>query len=120
MDIAPLNEKTGYVRWMKSQGPPIHVGHGMADLRTLEVSPYARTGGKAAFLHLHGMQGITGGYIGEIPPGDALKTERHLYEEVICILNGQGATEIWDDHGHKKMFEWGKWSLFAPPMNTTH
>ena len=44
MDIAPLNEKTGYVRWMKSQGLPIHVGHGMADLRTLEVAPYARTG----------------------------------------------------------------------------
>src|SRR5262249_223019 len=48
------------------------------------------------------------------------KPERHLYEEVICILNGQGATEIWDDHGNKKLFEWGKWSLFAPPMNTSH
>ncbi|HEX9454477.1 MAG TPA: hypothetical protein VGA27_08960, partial [Candidatus Binatia bacterium] len=120
MDIAPLNQKTGYVRWMQSQGLPIHTGHGMADLRTLEVAPYARMGGKAAFIHLHGMQGITGGYIGEIPPGGALNSERHLYEEVICILNGQGATELWDDHGNKKMFEWNKWSLFAPPMNTTH
>ena len=55
MDIAPLNEKTGYVRWMKNQGLPIHVGHGMADLRTLEVAPYSRSGGKAAFIHLHGM-----------------------------------------------------------------
>jgi hypothetical protein len=63
---------------MKSQGLPIHIGHGTADLRALEVAPYARTGGKAAFLHLHGMQGITGGYIGEIPPGAALKPERHL------------------------------------------
>ena len=120
MDIAPLNEKTGYVRWMRSQGLPIHTGHGMADLRALEVAPYARMGGRAAFVHLHGMQGITGGYIGEIPPGDALKPERHLYEEVICILNGQGATELWDDHDNKKMFEWNKWSLFAPPLNTTH
>ena len=120
MDIAPLNQKTGYVRWMKSQGLPIHSGHGMADLRALEVRPHARLGGQAAFIQLHGMQGITGGYIGEIPPGDALKPERHLYEEVICILNGQGATELWDDHGHKKMFEWSKWSLFAPPLNTTH
>ena len=120
MDIAPLNQKTGYVRWMKSEGLPIHTGHGMADLRALEVAPYARMGGKAAFIQLHGMQGITGGYIGEIPPGDALKPERHLYEEVICILNGQGATELWDDHGNKKMLQWGKWSLFAPPMNTNH
>jgi hypothetical protein len=46
MDIAPLNEKTGYVRWMKSQGLPIHVGHGMADLRALAVVPYSRIGAK--------------------------------------------------------------------------
>jgi len=71
MDIAPLNQKTGYVRWMKNQGLPIHAGHGMADLRALEVRPHARLGGQAAFIQLHGMQGITGGYIGEIPPGDA-------------------------------------------------
>ncbi len=50
MDIAPINEKTGYVRWMKSQGLPIHIGHGMGDLRTLEVAPYSRTGGKAALF----------------------------------------------------------------------
>ena len=39
---------------------------------------------------------------------------------MICILNGQGATEIWDDHGYKKMFEWNNWSLFAPPLITVH
>jgi hypothetical protein len=39
MDIAPINEKTGYVRWMKRQGLPIHAGHGMADLRNLGVRP---------------------------------------------------------------------------------
>lgn len=120
MDIAPINEKTGYVRWMKSQELPIHVGHGMPDIRNLELAPYGRTGGKAAFVQLHGMQGITAAYVGEIPPGDALKPERHLYEKVVCILSGQGATEVWDDYGHKQMFEWGKWSLFAPPMNTPH
>ena len=47
MDIAPLNQKTGYVRWMKSQGLPIHTGHGMADLRALEMAPYARMGGES-------------------------------------------------------------------------
>jgi oxalate decarboxylase/phosphoglucose isomerase-like protein (cupin superfamily) len=120
MEIAPLNEKTGYARWMKNQGIPIHTGYGMADLRTLAVAPYARTGGNAAFVQLHGMQGITGASIGEIPSGNALKPERHLYEKVICILNGQGATEISDDQGHKRMFEWGQWSLFAPPLNTVH
>ena len=66
---------------MKSQGLPIHTGHGMADLRTLEVAPDGRTGGKTAFVQLHGIQGITGGYIGEIAPGGALKPERHLNEK---------------------------------------
>ncbi len=61
MDIAPINLKTGYVRRMKSLELPIHTGHGMANLRTLEVAPDRRMGGKSAFIHLHGMQGITGG-----------------------------------------------------------
>ena len=59
-------------------------------------------------------------YIGEIPAGGALEPERHFYEEVICILDGQGATEIWQDGGRTQMFEWGPWSLFAPPLNTWH
>ena len=49
MDIAPINQKTGYVRWMKGQGLLVHMGHGMADLRTLEVAPWERMGGKAAY-----------------------------------------------------------------------
>ena len=119
-NVAPIFEKTPYMRWIRSQGIPVHEGHGMHDLRDLGMSRWDRMGGNAAFIHLYGMQGITAGYIGEIPPGEALKTERHLYEEVICILHGQGATEVWDDEGHKRLFEWGPWSLFAPPMNTSH
>ena len=79
----------------------------MADLRTLEVAPYSRIGGKAAFIHLHGMHRITGGYVGEIAPGDALKPERHLYEEVICILSGQGPRR-YGMITATKLFEWGK------------
>jgi hypothetical protein len=44
---------------MNGQGLPIHTGHGMADLRTLEVAPDGRPGGKTAFVQLHGIQGIT-------------------------------------------------------------
>ena len=46
--------------------------------------------------------------------------EKHFYEEVICILSGQGATEVWQEAGRKQMFEWGPWSLFAPPLNSWH
>ena len=66
------------------------------------------------------MEGVTGMYVGEIPAGGTLNPERHFYEEVICVLEGQGAAEVWQDGGRKQMFEWGPWSLFAPPLNTWH
>ena len=56
-------------------------------------------GGSGAFVHLYGMEGQTGMYVAEIPPGGALNPERHLYEEMICILAGHGATEIWQEAG---------------------
>jgi oxalate decarboxylase/phosphoglucose isomerase-like protein (cupin superfamily) len=119
-DAIPLYEKTPYVKWIRGEGIPVHEGFGMEDVRELETAPWKRTGGKGAFIQLYGMQGVTAMYVGEIPPGGALNPERHLYEKVVCILTGQGATEVSDDHGHKQMFEWGPWSLFAPPMNTSH
>ena len=44
---------------------------------------------------MKGMEGFTGMYVGEIPPGGALHAENHLYEELIYIIKGVGATEIW-------------------------
>jgi len=113
-------QKTAYFKWMARQGIPVIDGYGIEDVRDISTSPWARTGGNAAFVNLYGMEGVTGMYIGEIPAGGALEPERHFYEEVICILDGQGATEIWQDGGRKQMFEWGPWSLFAPPLNTWH
>ncbi len=59
-------------------------------------------------------------YVAEIPAGGALEPEKHFYEKVIVILSGNGATEVWQDGGKKQTFEWGPWSLFAPPMNASH
>ena len=113
-------QKTAYFKWMARQDIPIIDGYGIEDVRDIPTSTWARTGGNAALVNLYGMEGVTGMYIGDIPAGGALEPERHFYEEVICILEGQGATEIWQDGGRKQMFEWGPWSLFAPPLNTWH
>ena len=112
--------KTTYFKWMAKEAIPVIDGFGIEDVRDVAVAPWPRTGGKAAFLNLYGMEGVTGMYVGEIAAGGALKPEKHFYEEVIVILEGQGATEIWQDGGTKQMFEWGPWSLFAPPLNTNH
>ena len=84
-------EKTAYFKWMKSEGLPVVQGHGVEDVRELPLAPWPRVGGKGCFVQLHGMEGVSSMYIAEIPPGGALNVEKHLYEEVICILAGQGA-----------------------------
>ena len=113
-------EKTTYVRWLRRQSIPVVEGYGIEDVRDLPLAPWSRMGGNGAFIQLYGMQGLTGMYTVEIPPGAALEPEKHLYEEVICILQGHGATEIWRDKNRKQMFEWGPWSVFAPPLNSWH
>ena len=113
-------QKTTYFKWMARQNIPIIDGYGVEDVRDLPMAPWARTGGSAAFINLYGMEGVTGMYVGEIPAGGALEPEKHFYEEVICILDGQGATEVWQEGGRKQTFEWGPWSLFAPPLNAWH
>jgi oxalate decarboxylase/phosphoglucose isomerase-like protein (cupin superfamily) len=113
-------EKTTYHQWMKKEGIPMVEGFGLRDVRELELRPWRRTGGRGTYIHLYGMEGLTGMYVAEIPPGGALTPERHLYEEVICILEGNGATEVWQEGGKKHLFEWGPWSVFAPPLNSWH
>lgn len=113
-------QRTAYAKWQRQEGLPIIEGYGVEDLREVELGPWERLGGKGAFVQLYGMEGFTGMYVAEIPPGGALQAERHMYEEVICVLQGRGATEVWQDGGRKRMFEWGNWSVFAPPLNTWH
>jgi mannose-6-phosphate isomerase-like protein (cupin superfamily) len=113
-------EPTGYWQWLRKEGIPVVIGHGIEDVRELKLQPWPRTGGKGTFIHLYGMEGTTGMYVAEITPGGALEPEKHMYEEVICILSGHGATEVWQEGGKNHAFEWGQWSVFAPPLNCWH
>ncbi len=114
---------TVYELWMQGEGIPIvEALGGIEDVKEVERKPWARMGGKGAFLYLRGMKegGLAGMYVMEIPPGGALNPEKHLYEELIYIFKGQGATEIWQEGQSKRTFEWGEGSLFSPPLNVWH
>ena len=113
---------TTYDEWMKGEGIPIVEGYAVEDVKQIERKPWARTGGKAAFIYLKGTKegSFSGMYVMEIPPGKPLNPEKHLYEELIYILKGQGATEIWQEGQPKRTFEWGEGSLFSPPLNAWH
>lgn len=119
-DMMKELEATAYFQWIRGEGLPMVEGHGLEDVREIKLAPWKRTGGKGAFIHLYGMMGVTGMYVAEIPPGGALQPERHLYEEVIFVLGGNGAAEVWQEGARKHLFEWGKWSVFSPPLNAWH
>lgn len=119
-DLMTSFQKTAYFQWMARQRIPVIDGYGVEDVREVELDFWPRLGGRAAFINLYGMEGVTGMYVGEIPAGGALEAEKHFYEEVICILSGQGATEVWQEGERKQLFEWCPWSLFAPPLNSWH
>ncbi len=113
---------TTYMQWMRQEQLPVVRGYGVIDLHTLKLGAWKRLGGRGAFIQLEGQEGLTGMYVGEIPPGAELKPEKHLYDELICILSGLGAAEIWSPTGEgpHTVVEWQTGSLFAPPLNSWH
>ena len=114
--------ETSYDAWLREEGIPVIQGYGIEDVTVLPRQRWQRTGGGGTYIELKGMEGFTGMYVGEIPAAGALNPENHLYEELIYILRGVGATEIWSagDEKRKQHFEWQQGSLFAIPLNTRH
>jgi len=59
-------------------------------------------------------------YVCSIPAGKSLNAQRHMFEELVFILEGRGATTVWQTQGTKQSFEWQKGSLFAIPLNALY
>ena len=118
--IAYKPAKTGYQIWMEQEGIPVAEGYGIEDVTELPRKPWKRLGGTGSYIQLVGGGGVTGMYVVEIPSGGALNPERHLYDKLLYVLKGRGATEVWHEGQKKQSFEWGEGSTFAPPLNTWH
>lgn len=113
-------EKTVYEEWVEAQGIPVVTGFNIPNLKRVALGPWERTGGLGAYIQLEGTEDVNDSYVCEIPPGKSLEPERHLYEEVILILSGRGATTVWYGDGPRRTFEWHEGSLFAIPLNAWH
>lgn len=109
--------KSAYERWAEEQGVPIHKAFFIPDLREVTLGEWKRKGGKGAIINLEGTGDTDDAYLCEIAPGGKLHAERHVYEELVCVLEGRGATAVWQEGGAKQTFEWQAGSLFAIPMN---
>lgn len=108
-----------YGEWAKREGIPIVRGFGV-DLLEVDVRPWARIGASGAFVHLDGRGDFVDVHVVEIAPGARTEPQRHLYEVVVYVLDGNGSTSIEMPDGTKRSFEWQTSSLFAIPLNARY
>jgi mannose-6-phosphate isomerase-like protein (cupin superfamily) len=113
-------KETPYTRWVAAEGLDIIGGHYVRDLRSLELRPWDRRGGRGVFINHDASRTSNDCYVCEIPRGGALAPQRQLFEEMILILDGRGSTRVWNDAGKEVTFEWQAGSMFAIPLNTWH
>jgi gentisate 1,2-dioxygenase len=107
-----------YESWLEKEGVPILRGLIVPDVGgDLPMQTWRRKGVKGAMINLLGGDESMDAYVIEIPPTENTKPEKCMFEEVIVILSGRGATTIWLEGGKKQTLEWQEGSVFSPPMN---
>ncbi len=111
--------KTAYEEWQVEEGIPRYSGSYIENLNTLELGNWARKGVKGGFVNLAGQE-LDDAYVVEIPPKGQTKPEHHMFEEMVYVLSGRGTTTVTQADGVRHIFEWGRGSLFAIPLNSIH
>jgi mannose-6-phosphate isomerase-like protein (cupin superfamily) len=108
-----------YKDWVQREGITVYEGVG-CDLRNLDTKPWPRYGVNAAVVHLTGKGDFGNLFAIDIPAGGATDPQRHLYEEVVFVVEGRGSTQIEFPDSRKRSFEWQPNSMFAIPLNVKH
>jgi mannose-6-phosphate isomerase-like protein (cupin superfamily) len=104
-----------YREWRDAEGIPVHHDLYYDDRDAVETGEWDRTGQRGAFLNLHGIQGVFDIQLHELVPGGETTTQHHLYEQIVYVSQGRGATEIGTGHD-SVVFEWQENSLFFIPQ----
>ena len=116
---------TSYDVFLEKEGIPVIRGLWVENLLEVPLAPWKRKGGRGAYINLDG-SGVNTSYIAidayllEIPPGESLNVEQYMYEEILFVLQGRGAMDIWTPKTKKQSFEWQEGSLFTIPLNARH
>jgi len=111
---------TPYMRYVESEGLDIVAAHYVRNLKTVDLKPWARRGGRGVFINHEASQVTNDCYVCEIAPGGALNPQRQMYEEMILVLSGRGSTTAWNNAGASIAFEWKAGAIFAIPLNCRH
>ena len=111
--------KSAYQNFVRGEGAPLYEGSAIENLATLPLADWARRGGKVGYTRL-GDQESYNLQIVEIPPGGELRPEHHMYDALMFVLSGGGASTIWQTGEKKRTVEWQEGSLLAIPLNAWH
>lgn len=115
-----LRARSAYERFVSSEGVPVIGGFGVRAIENVPMAPWRRLGCDGAYFQFFGSDGVLGLYAGKIPPGGGTLPERHLYEEMFYMFQGEGVAEFQQrDHVPHNIL-WRAGSLFSPPLNTLH
>ncbi len=109
-----------YDEWVRREGLDLIRGNAVKDVFSEPLKPWARVGGSAVHVQLQGSGDLNAACICEIPAGGKLEPQRHMYEELTYILNGNGSTSVWYPGHGKNTFEWQAGSLFSIPLNASY
>src|ERR1051326_5530156 len=112
----------GYAQGVHNAQPPLpsQRGYFIPDLRTVELGWWEERQLMSAFIQLAGQEGVTSARVSEIPAGATTKPFKFALDEVVYVVSGRGATNIWYDNSAKKSFEWQQHSMFLVPRRTHH
>jgi mannose-6-phosphate isomerase-like protein (cupin superfamily) len=112
--------QSSYQNFVKNEEVPLYEGSTLEDLASLPLKDWQRRGGKAAYTRLGNQESSYNLQIAEIPPKGELRPERHMYDAVMFVMKGRGATSIWQEGESKRTVEWEEGSLLAIPLNAWH
>ncbi len=108
-----------YNDWVAREGLIVHEGLS-CDLLTAETKFWPRLGVPGAAVHLRGRGDFSNLFLIDIPPGESTEPQRHLYEEVVYVVEGRGSTQLEFQDGRTHSFEWQPRSMFAIPLNAKY
>lgn len=118
-DFGDWYVESSYQNFAAQEGVPLYEGSALENLATLPLGDWERRGGKAAYTRM-GEDETNSLQIVEIPPGGQLTAEHHMYDAVMFVFSGRGASAIWQEGEPVQHVEWHEGSLLAIPLNAWH
>ena len=109
-----------YFDWIEREGVKRIVEYKFEDLSDVELGDWERKGGKGAVINIPNAMLPNDAHLVEIKPGGKSEPESHMYEEVMYVVSGRGATSVWLSEGQKATFEWAAGSLLVIPLNAAY